>query len=330
MKALVYTGPEQMVYREEPDPHANDDVIVRVGACGICGSDMHAYHGHDTRRPPPLILGHEAAGLATNGAFQGRRVAINPLVPCGTCDECLDGRPHVCGTRQILSMPPRPGALAELVRVPERNLVAVPDGLSTELAALTEPMAVGYHAVSLAERALARPLAAARIAVIGGGAIGLGTAQILESRGGRGIQIAETSEIRRAAMKRSGRFTPYDPRGAGAPAANSMHLVVDAYGGKASREESCRLVRPGGVIVHIGLASGEGGVDVRKLTLQEVSFIGSYCYTMVDFRETLAGLATGLFGPIDWIEERPLSEGVGAFAELHKGAVAAGKIVLRM
>jgi len=281
-------------------------------------------------RGPPLILGHEAAGIATNGAFKGRRVAINPLVPCGSCDECLDGRPHVCGTRQILSMPPRPGALAELVRVPERNLVLVPDGLATEVAALAEPMAVGYHAVGLAERALPRPLAAARIAVIGGGAIGLGTAQILECRGGRGITIAETSEIRRIAMKKAGRFQPYDPRGSGAPGANSMHLVIDAFGGKSSREEACRIVKPGGVIIHIGLASGEGGVDVRKLTLQEVSFIGSYCYTMVDFRETLAGLSSGQFGPIDWTEERPLAEGVKAFAELNDGKVAAGKIVLRM
>jgi L-iditol 2-dehydrogenase len=330
MKALVYTGPLAMELRDVAEPQANEDVIVRVAACGICGSDMHAYHGHDERRPPPLILGHEAAGTAASGAFAGRRVAINPLVSCMSCDVCLDGRQHLCGKRVIISMPARPGCLAEQVRVPERNLVAIPEGMEVALAALAEPMAVAYHAVSLGERALAKPLAAADIAVLGGGAIGLGTAQVLESRGGRGIRIAETAANRRARLEKAGRFLPYDPVGPSALAAASVDLVLDAFGGKASRAEACRIVRPGGVIVHIGLASGTEGVDVRRLTLQEVTFIGSYCYTMVEYRETLAGLASGRFGALDWIEERPLAEGVRAFRDLHEGRVAAGKIVLRM
>jgi threonine dehydrogenase-like Zn-dependent dehydrogenase len=330
MKALVYTGPKTLVVRDEPDPQANEDVIVRVQVCGICGSDMHAYLGHDERRPPPQILGHEAIGVATSGALEGRRVAINPLVTCGDCDACRGGRPHVCRSRQIMSMMPRAGAFAELVRVPEGNLTVVPDGLATEIAALTEPLAVGYHAVNLGERALHRPLAGARIAVIGGGAIGLCVAQVLESRGARQVMIAETSEIRRARIDKSGRFAGYDPAGSGAPKAASVDLVLDAYGGKASRAEASRLVAPGGVIVHIGLGSAEGGIDVRKLTLQEVKFIGSYCYTPVEFRETLAGLAAGIFGSFDWTEQRPLSEGATAFAELDAGTVGAAKIMLRM
>ena len=330
MKALVYTGPKTLVVRDEPDPQANEDVIVRVQVCGICGSDMHAYLGHDERRPPPQILGHEAIGIATGGALEGRRVAVNPLLTCGDCDACRGGRPHVCRSRQIMSMMPRAGAFAELVRVPESNLTAVPDGLGTEIAALTEPLAVGYHAVNLGERALHLPLAGARIAVIGGGAIGLCVAQVLESRGARKVLIAETSEIRRARLDKSGRFASYDPTGSRAPQAASIDLVLDAYGGKASRAEASRLVAPGGVIVHIGLGSAEGGIDVRKLTLQEVKFIGSYCYTPVEFRETLAGLAAGIFGAFDWTEQRPLSEGAAAFAELDAGTVAAAKIMLRM
>ena len=317
MKALVYTGPKTLVFRDEPDPQANEDVVVKVDVCGTCGSDMPAYLGHDERRPPPQILGHEAAGVATSGTYKGKRVALNPLVTCGTCDACRGGRPHVCRSRQIM-------------RAPEQNLVPIPDGLATDIAALTEPLAVGYHAVNLGERALHMPLAAARIAVIGGGAIGLCVAQVLESRGARNILIAETSAIRRARLESKGRFGAYDPSGSAAPAAASMDLVLDAYGGTASRSEACRLVAPGGVIVHIGLGSAEGGIDVRKLTLQEVTFIGSYCYTPVEFRETLAGLAAGIFGPIDWTEARPLSEGGAAFAELAAGKVASAKILLKM
>ena len=98
----------------------------------------------------------------------------------------------------------------------------------------------------------------------------------------------------------------------------------------ATREEACRLVRPGGVIVHIGLGSARDGIDVRKLTLQEVTFVGSYCYTMAEFAATLAALAAGRFGAIDWVEERPLSQGAKAFGDLDRGTVAAAKIVLRM
>jgi threonine dehydrogenase-like Zn-dependent dehydrogenase len=101
MKALVYTGPNALVFRDEPDPVARDgEVIVQVDAAGICGSDMHAYHGHDERRPPPLILGHEAAGRILGGARVGQRAVINSLVTCGVCPSCLDGRSHMCPKRK--------------------------------------------------------------------------------------------------------------------------------------------------------------------------------------------------------------------------------------
>lgn len=330
MKALVYTGPETLVFREEPDPQANEDVVVKVDVCGICGSDMHVYLGHNPAQQPPEILGHEAAGVAASGRLRGQRVAINPIISCGDCEVCRGGRQHLCRDRQVISRTPRPGAFAEFVRVPERNLYAVPETLSTEMAALAEPFAVGYHAVSLGERAIHLPLAAAKVAVIGGGPIGLGVAQILQSRGARNVLIAETSERRRGSIHASGRFGTYDPRGNGKPAAASFDLVIDAYGGKPTREEAVRLVKFGGVIVHVGLASADGGIEHLHLTRGEISLLGSFAYTPVEFRETLAGLAAGIFGPIDWIEARPLSEGGAAFAELAAGKVASAKILLKM
>jgi hypothetical protein len=122
MKALVYIQPKTLVLRDEAElTPRNDEVLVRVDAVGICGSDMHAYHGHDSRRPPPLVLAHEAAGMIISGPNTGARVAVNPLVTCGTCDWCLAGRPHLCPSRELLSVPPRAGAFAELVRVPLRS-----------------------------------------------------------------------------------------------------------------------------------------------------------------------------------------------------------------
>lgn len=329
MKALVYTGPEAMEMRDEAEPEAGDEVVIAVEACGICGSDMHAYLGHDERRPAPLVLGHEAAGRITAGPRAGERVAINPLVTCGKCESCLSGRSNICPDRQIISMPPRPGAFADFVRVPERNLVAVPDDLDLAVAALSEPIATSYHAVNLGERAAHRPLAASKVAVMGGGAIGLAAAGVLRSRGCKDILVAETNPLRRQAMARWDIAESYDPTAVGKPDDATFDIVVDAAGFDPTRAEACRLVKPGGVVMHIGLGGSSQGLDIRKMTLQEITFIGTYTYTMGDYRETLDGLHKGLFGSIDWFEERALDDGATAFQELRDGRVAAGKIVLR-
>jgi threonine dehydrogenase-like Zn-dependent dehydrogenase len=331
MKALVYTGPHTVVYRDEADPvPGNDEVIVKVDACGICGSDMHAYHGFDgARRPPPLILGHEAAGKVMTGPRAGKRVAVNPLVTCGTCNDCLDGRVHLCPQRVVTSMPARPGAFAELVRIPETNVVELPDSFDIVKAALAEPVAVSYHAVNRGARMLSRPLSTARCVVLGSGAIGLACALVLAMQGAGEIHIAEPNAKRREKAAASGLFKAYAPGTPAEPTESSVDFVIDAVGAAATRADACRLARPGGVIVHVGLLPGSDGVDVRKLTLQEIAFVGTYCYTMVDFRETVAALASGRLGRLDWIEERPLKDGAAAFRDIDAGAVAAAKIILR-
>jgi L-iditol 2-dehydrogenase len=330
MKALVYTGPNAIVFRDEAEPQpGNDEVLVSVEAVGICGSDMHAFHGHDTRRPPPLILGHEAAGRVVNGPHAGQRVAINPLVSCGTCEACTSGRAHLCPSREIISMPPRPGAFAEFVRVPVSNVVPVPGGLAIEKAALTEPLAVSYHAVNQGVRFLARPLSAARCAVLGGGAIGLGCALVLAMQGARDIRVGEPSPARRRTVEQAGAFQAYAPDGPDEPRESSIDVVIDAVGAAATRAAASRLVRPGGVIVHVGLLPGSEGFDVRKITLQEITVTGTYCYTPLDFRETLNAIADGRLGPLNWFEERPLAEGPQAFRDLDAGTTAAAKIVLK-
>lgn len=328
MKALVYTGPEALEYRDETDPAASDEVIVAVEACGICGSDMHAYLGHDDRRPAPLVLGHEVCGIAQSGTHAGKRVTINPLVTCMECPACIEGRTNLCPSRQIISMMPRPGGFAEYVSIPERNLLAVPDGVDPAVASLTEPVAVAYHGINLAEAALLRSPSACSAVVIGGGAIGVAAAAVLKSRGVHRLRVAETNPLRRAALERSGQHEIFDPT-ADTELDNTADLVVDAVGYEPTRALACRIARPGGVIAHLGLGSAEGGIDVRKLTLQEITFIGAYTYTMTDFAETLSGLAAGRFGTIDWTDERALADGAAAFKELRAGTVPAAKIILR-
>jgi threonine dehydrogenase-like Zn-dependent dehydrogenase len=328
MKALVYTGVGEMTWRNEPEPIVdNGEVEVVVDAVGICGSDMHAYHGHDERRPAPLILGHEACGRPTSGRYKGRRVVFNPLVTCGVCDDCLGGRSNLCGKREIISMAPRQGAFAEKVVIPESNIVEIPEGMDPVKAALTEPVATALHAISIAERTLWRPLGECTGLVLGGGAIGLSAALILRSRGCRNVKVADTNALRRNTAQVGQGFSAIDPISA-PPVESSFDIVIDAVGGKATRMAASHAVKPGGVITHIGLQDSNDGLDIRKLTLQEIMFIGTYTYTMVDFRATVEALHSGALGTLDWIEQRNLADGDQAFKDLHNGNVSAAKVIL--
>ncbi len=328
MKALVYTATEEVAYRDEPDPQPGPgDAVVRIDSVGICGSDMHAYHGHDPRRVPPLILGHEASGVVEAGADAGRRVVINPLINCGRCDDCLGGRSNLCGDRQLIGMA-IPGAFAERVAVPERNLIAMPEGMDPDLAALTEPAATSLHAVNLAARAAHRPLSEARALVLGGGSIGLFAALCLARHGCTDIALGDTNPLRRAAAEGIDVARVYDPLGdGGSPAPGTIDVAIDAVGTAATRQAAVAAVRPGGVIMHIGLLDSAGELDVRKMTLAEITFIGTYTYTMVDLRAALQALHSGGLGALDWIDRRPLSEGATAFHDIDTGR-AAPKIIL--
>lgn len=330
MKALVYTGPHAMELREvaEPVPQDPGEVLIKVEACGICGSDMHAWHGHDERRPAPLVLGHEAVGTIVSGARAGQRVAINPLVTCQDCEFCRDGRDNLCGEREIISMPPRQGGFSEYLTMPERNLIEVPDGVALTAATLAEPLACGWHAVRLARGALFKPLEAGRVLVLGGGAIGLGAALAARLHGASEIWIAETNAMRHPALRAAGEFMIFDPGSGPGPAEGELDLVIDAVGYAATRAAACNAVKPGGVIVHIGLGEAAGGLDVRRMTLQEVTVIGTYTYTARDFRDTAQAIFAGSFGALDWADVRPLAEGAAAFRDIDGGQVAAPKIIL--
>jgi 2-desacetyl-2-hydroxyethyl bacteriochlorophyllide A dehydrogenase len=330
MKALVYTGPNALVFRDEPEPVPGpDELLVRVEAVGICGSDMHAYHGHDARRPPPLILGHEAAGRIVGGSRDGERVTVNPLVVDPACPYAREGRWHLSPTRQIISMPPRPGAFAELLRIPERNLVAIPETMPIEQAALAEPVAVAWHAVRIGMERLHQPLAACRVVVLGGGAIGLACALVARRFGAATVAVGETNPLRRRTLAAEPGIEAYQPGESGQPAPDSADLVIDAVGAAATRAAACAMVRPGGVIVHVGLLPGSEGIDIRKITLQEITLCGVYCYTPADFINTVSALAKGELGALGWTQQRPLEEGAAAFRALDAGDTAAAKIVLR-
>jgi len=322
MKALVYQGVETLGFTDvrDPIPQAGEH-LIKVEAVGICGSDMHAYLGHDTRRPAPLILGHEAAGTIVGGTHDGMRVTVNPLVTCGVCPACKAGRENLCPDRQIISMAPREGAFAQYVAMPMSNLVEVPDHVPLEKAALAEPLAVSWHAARLALEAL-HPAMEKRALVIGGGAIGLAASLALKAMGLDDVTIVEPD------LARCTFLSEHVGQRAVSATDQSFPIVIDAVGFGVTRASASNLVQPGGVVAHVGLGDDKPGFDVRRATLQEITFIGTYTYTAADFRDTTAALFDGRLGLLDWTQTRHLADGASAFADLRAGKVPTPKIIL--
>lgn len=331
MNALVYTQPNEMQLQQRPMPELVDgEVVLKIEAVGICGSDMHAWHGHDPRRKPGLVLGHEFVGTvqhsAARGFETGTRWTGNPLITCGTCEYCVQGRNNLCANRTMVGMT-RPGAFAQFMSIPAASLIAMPQQMSIVAAALTEPAATAWHAINLSMRVLVRPLHECAVLVIGGGAIGMLAALLLKHLGVRQLTVTELNSLRRDTLSKAVGCEAIDPRQQ--PLTESHYdYVVDAVGSKATRQQAFAAVKPGGVIMHIGLQDWASEVDMRKLTLAEITLLGTYTYTTADLRATVDALHRGVFGDLSWVEQRSLDEGAQAFVDLDQGKSASAKIVL--
>ena len=332
MHALVYTGTNKIDFREEKDPTPKPgESLIKVKASGICGSDMHAYHGNDERRIPPLILGHEVSGTSLDGKYKNKDVVINPLISCEKCDFCKNEREHLCPERTMIGMSTpvkREGGLAELVSVPEKNIFEVPKKLSIKEAALAEPAAVALHAVLLAEQNLKKTLSECKILIQGAGAIGLLCGLVLNrEKKTTNIIMSDPNKKRLdecAKYLKANFVSPNDK----SIKENNFDLILESVGLEVTRHQAIKSIRPGGTIVHIGLTQPSGTFNFKKLTIQEITLVGTYCYTNKDFQKTLEILTEKKLGDLGWIEYRDLKKGSEAFNEIHNGTCVAPKIIL--
>ena len=332
MQALVYTGTNKIDFRQEKDPIAKPgETLIKVKASGICGSDMHAYHGNDERRIPPLILGHEVSGTSLDGKYKNKDVVINPLISCEKCDYCKNQREHLCPERTMIGMSTpikREGGLAELVSVPEKNIFEVPKKLSIKEAALAEPAAVALHAVLLAEQNLKKPLSECKILIQGAGAIGLLCGLVLnKEKKSTNIIMSDPNKKRLdecAKYLKANFVSPNDK----SIKENNYDLILESVGLEVTRHQAIKSIAPGGTIIHIGLTEPSGTFNFKKLTIQEVTLVGTYCYTNRDFQKTLKILTEKKLGDLGWIEYRDLKKGSEAFNEIHNGTCVAPKIIL--
>jgi alcohol dehydrogenase len=316
MEALVWLGGDQLDVEDVKRPEPGDgEVLFRVSLAGICGSDLHAYHGAGGKRRPPLVLGHEAVGRVDG---DDRLFALFPLRGCQACPDCQAGRENLCSKRQLLGLD-RPGTFAELVAVPAGALVPVPAGVSADVAALTEPLATALAAFSGYDMSLHQ-----QIAVIGCGSIGL-LVVYAAVRAGCTVIAADPVLSRRQAAVEVGASEVAES--ADEWRVGAADFIVDAVGIERTWSAALKAVRPGGIVNVVGLGQASGMVAVGDIVRSGLTFRGTYAYTRDEFATALALLAEQP-PSTSWLECRPLADGPRAFESLAKFQATAVKILL--
>jgi 2-desacetyl-2-hydroxyethyl bacteriochlorophyllide A dehydrogenase len=321
-----------MAVRSVPVPTpAADEVIVRVQAAGICGSELEGYVGAMANRVPPLVMGHEFSGVVEAGDSDlvGARVAVNPLISCGTCPLCVAGHPNICPDRGVIGIV-RQGGFAELVAVPRTSLVPLPDGLDPVGGALIEPLANVVHAYGLGSR-MSAPTT---VLILGAGSLGLLALQVARARGADQVVISDLNTERLAL---AGRLGAKETVQAGLPGAaeqlaesvpGGFDLVIDCVGAAPTKAQALQRVRSGGTVVFLGLHDDASPLSSHEIIRREITLTGSYTYVGADVAEATELLAAGRIDYTEWTEVRPLAAGPDAFAELVDRPGASAKILL--
>lgn len=306
MQALVYEAASQVRLREAAAPQAGaDEVLVRVRAVGICGSDLGIFRGEMAAVQTPLVPGHEFGGWLDNGDF----VVVNPMVGCNHCAACLAGRTQVCAQRKVIGVT-RAGACAEWIAVPRRNLLTVP-ALSTLQATLVEPLANGVHGWYRAGRP------SGPVAIIGAGAIGMCLLHVLRAKGLDDITVIDPVAVRRTAAQAAG------ARHTAAALSGQFEAVFDAAGTAQTRADALACTGLGGTVALLGLHDDRLPLSAAALIVGDRTLAGCFGYTEPEFAEA-AQLAATLDAP--WAQAIPVHEAESAIAALLAGTAPPGRI----
>jgi L-iditol 2-dehydrogenase len=341
LKALLLSEYSQLAVADVPVPEvAANEVLVRVEACGICGSDVHGYDGSSGRRIPPIVMGHEAAGVvaavgsAVAGFREGDRVTFDSTVYCGKCEYCLRGEVNLCSDRQVVGVScgdyRRAGAFAEFVSVPQHIVYKLPDQLGFPEAAMLEAVSVALHAVRVTqlkggESAL----------VIGAGMIGLLTMQAAQIAGCSRVMIADVDETRLELAKRVGATETLLLSGAELVAevlrrtnGEGVDVALEAVGRNETVSGAIDCVRKGGTVTLVGNIAKEVTLPLQKVVTREIRLQGS-CSSAGEYPQAMDLVASGRMQVKPLITAvAPLSAGPEWFERLHSREPNLMKIVL--
>jgi L-iditol 2-dehydrogenase len=333
MRALVLTeyGRLQLADVDMPTIGANE-VLIRVTACGICGSDVHGYDGTSGRRIPPIIMGHEAAGTVVdtgsdvNRAQVGDRVTFDSTVYCGTCDACRRGQVNLCPTRRVLGVScndyRQNGAFAEFVAVPQHILYSLPSAVTFEQAVMIEPLAIALHAV-----ARLNVMNGERAVVVGSGMIGLLTIQALRVAGCREVMAVDLDDSRLEIARQVGAHEALNPTSDRAP--SEFDIAVEVVGNAPALATAIASVRRGGRIGLIGNLAPEVPFPLQSVVTRELTLVAS-CASAGEYPRAIELLASGEVNVASLISAvAPLTEGQQWFDRLRAAEPGLMKVILQ-
>ena len=329
MKALVLTAPSQLEFTDFPKPiPADDEVLLRIHACGICGSDIHGWDGSTGRRRPPLIMGHEAAGeiVAVGPRVErwrsGDRVTFDSTISCGACPYCARGEVNLCDHRRVVGVAPveyrQHGAFAEFLAVPARILYALPNGLTYQQAAMVEPVSIAIHAV---QRVRLAPNATA--VVVGAGMIGLFVIQALRWAGASRIIAVDLADNRLALARELGATDTLRSDLMEVPAevarltgGNGADVALEVVGVSATLNLAIASVRRGGSVVLVGNLAAKTDFPLQAVVTRELTLHGT-CGSAGEYPLCLDLIARGVIRVEPMISAvAPLIDGAAWFEKL--------------
>lgn len=329
MKALLLTAPSRLEYTDFTAPvPADDEVLLRIHACGICGSDIHGWDGSTGRRRPPLIMGHEAAGeiVAVGPRVErwraGDRVTFDSTISCGACPYCASGEVNLCDNRRVVGVAPveyrQHGAFAEFLTLPARILYALPDGLTYEQAAMVEPVSIAIHAV---QRVRLAPNSTA--VVVGAGMIGLFVVQALRWAGATRIIAVDLADNRLALARELGATDTLRSDLCDVPAevakltgGRGADVALEVVGISATLNLAIASVRRGGSVVLVGNLAPKAEFPLQAVVTRELTLHGT-CGSAGEYPLCLDLIARGVIRVEPMISAvAPLAEGAAWFEKL--------------
>ena len=328
VRHVVVTAPGEVELHTAPAPTpAAKEVLIRMIAVGICGSDVHAAHGRHPFVPLPYHPGHEVVGtIEAVGADVdipvGSRIVVEPILACGSCKYCRDGRYNLCATMSFFGCTAPTGGLADLFILPADRVVSVPPDLTDLQAVLIEPLSTPIHAVRLA----GPDLTGRTVAILGAGTIGLLTMAAARRAGAARIAVSDTLAGKRDLARKLGADSVHDAASPDMVAdirndlGTSADVVFDCVSVQGTIDQAMALAMKGGTIVVVGVPAAPVTVPLPEIQDLQIRIQGSATYTRDDYDQAISMLTAGLVRPEDFVTARyPLSEVAAAFDDASSG-----------
>jgi threonine dehydrogenase-like Zn-dependent dehydrogenase len=316
MRRVVVTA-EGVTVTEVPVPVPGPgEVLVRVVAAGVCGSDLHALHGRHPFISLPYAAGHEVSGVVVGGAMAaGLRVTVEPDLPCWDCKQCAAGRQNLCERLRFFGCAHDQGGMADFFTIDARRLHVIPDTLDWRTAALIEPLSTPVHAIRLAEGVREKS-----VAILGAGTIGLLMLRVARARGARRIVMTARSAANRQRALAFGADAAVAPGGVREALGESADVVFDCVAEQDTMLEAIAAANKGGTVVVVGVPAGDVTIPLPVVQDSQIRIQGSATYLPEDYADAMILLADRVVTADEFITSvRPLTGAAEAFRDAGSG-----------